>query len=155
MQTVLRAAALLSLLTPVAGHAQSPPSRAARGDHVALAVSDLQASAEFYRRVFGFAELKAPVVNRRWLDLGGGFALHLIPGRTAPVGIDRGNHLAVAVGDFDGFVANLAAMGVPFTDFEDRPSTVQRLRTDGVRQVYIRDPDGHRIEVNDAAAQRG
>ncbi|HTG38081.1 VOC family protein [Sphingomonas sp.] len=154
MRSVLRAAALLFLLPPTAGHAQSPSPRAARGDHVALAVADLDASARFYKRVFGFAELKAPVVNRRWLDLGGGFALHLIPDRTAPVGVDRGNHLAITVGDFDAFVADLVAMGIAFTDFEDRPSTVQRLRTDGVRQVYIRDPDGHRIEVNDAAPPR-
>ncbi|WP_315764739.1 VOC family protein [Sphingomonas sp. Y38-1Y] len=145
--------AVAALILPATAMAQTPAPRsfAARGDHVALAVTDLDKSAEFYKRVFGFAELRAPVVNRRWLDLGGGFALHLIPEKTAPVGVDRANHIAFAVGDFDAFVANLAALGIPFTDFQDRPSTIQRLRTDGVRQLYIRDPDGHRIEVNDAA----
>lgn len=131
-----------------------PAPVAARGDHVAISVTDLDRSAEFYKRVFGFPELKAPVKNRRWLDLGGGLAMHIIPDRTAPVGVDRGNHIAFAVADFDGFVAMLVREGIPFTDFEDKPSTIQRLRTDGVRQVYIRDPDGHRIEVNDAARKR-
>ncbi len=131
-----------------------PAPVAARGDHVAISVTDLDRSTEFYKRVFGFPELKAPVKNRRWLDLGGGFAMHIIPDRTAPVGVDRGNHIAFAVADFDGLVAMLVREGIPFTDFEDKPSTIQRLRTDGVRQVYIRDPDGHRIEVNDAAPNR-
>lgn len=146
-------AALMSA-APALAQADRPQPVATRGDHVAIAVTDLDRSADFYKRVFGFPELKAPVKNRRWLDLGSGFALHLIPDRTAPVGLDRGNHIAFAVADFDGFVAMLTRERIAFTDFEDKPSTIQRLRTDGVRQVYIRDPDGHRIEVNDAARQK-
>lgn len=145
--------ATLAVATPTLAQDRPAPV-AARGDHVAISVTDLDRSAEFYKRVFGFPELKAPVKNRRWLELGGGFAMHIIPDRTAPVGVDRGNHIAFAVANFDGFVAMLAREGIPFTDFEDKPSTIQRLRTDGVRQVYIRDPDGYRIEVNDAAPNR-
>lgn len=145
--------AALAIATPTLAQDRPAPV-AARGDHVAISVTDLDRSTEFYKRVFGLPELKAPVKNRRWLDLGGGFAMHIIPDRTAPVGVDRGNHIAFAVADFDGFVAMLVREGIPFTDFEDKPSTIQRLRTDGVRQVYIRDPDGHRIEVNDAARNR-
>lgn len=144
---------MLCLSAPALAQDRPAPA-AARGDHIAISVTDLDRSADFYKRVFGFPELKAPVKNRRWLDLGGGFAMHIIPDRTAPVGIDRGNHVAFTVADFDGFVAMLVRQGIAFTDFEDKPSTIQRLRTDGVRQVYIRDPDGHRIEVNDAARKR-
>lgn len=151
MRLILTAALLCA--TPALAQTDRP-AQVTRGDHVAISVTDLNRSAEFYKRVFGFPELKAPVKNRRWLDLGGGFAMHIIPDRTAPVGVDRGNHVAFAVADFDGFVAMLVREGIPFTDFEDKPSTIQRLRTDGVRQVYIRDPDGHRIEVNDAARTR-
>ncbi|WP_294260221.1 VOC family protein [uncultured Sphingomonas sp.] len=151
----MRALILAAIVLAAPAFAQDHPAPvAARGDHVAISVTDLDRSADFYKRVFGFPELKAPVKNRRWLDLGGGFAMHIIPDRTAPVGVDRGNHIAFAVADFDGFVAMLVREGIPFTDFEDKPSTIQRLRTDGVRQVYIRDPDGHRIEVNDAARNR-
>jgi lactoylglutathione lyase len=136
---------------PVPGAAPA----AARGDHVAIAVADVDASAAFYRRWFGLAELRSPVAGPRWLDLGGGMALHLFPGRRARVGEERRTHLALAVADFDAFVARLTAERVPFVDFTGRAATIQTIRGDGVRQIFIRDPDGYWIEVNDAAARRG
>lgn len=140
-------------LAPATAPAQSPPPPAApaRLEHVALAVADVDASAAFYRRLFALPELPSPVKGPRWLDLGGGVQLHLFPGRTAPPNPERRTHLALAVAGFDGFVARLTAEHIAFVDFTGKPATVQNVRGDGVRQIFIRDPDGYWVEVNDAA----
>lgn len=143
--------AALSLAAPAAAAPQQ--ATAARIDHVALLVRDLDTSAAFYQRLFGLREIAVPVDNRRWFDLGGGVALHLIPEMTTPIADQRGRHLALAVTGFPGFVERLAREGIAFTDFAGKPGTVQAIRRDGVRQVFLRDPDGNWIEVNDADPQ--
>ncbi|SOB80986.1 Glyoxalase/Bleomycin resistance protein/Dioxygenase superfamily protein [Sphingomonas guangdongensis] len=118
---------VLALLAAVPAQAVPPPPPPARADHLSLSVADVDASTAWYQRIFGLAELPAPVKGPRWLDLGGGVALHLSPGRTAPVSPDRRNHLALRVSDFAAFVQRLEREGVAFTDFEGRPATVQRV----------------------------
>ena len=142
-------ALLLALASPVA--AEAPPEQPARMDHVALQVADLARSVAFYQRIFGFAEIEAPVEGPRWLSVGGALALHLLPGRTEPVRDNRYVHLAFTVQDFDAMVGRLVADKVAFGDFAGNPGAINRVRGDGVRQVFLRDPDGYWIEVNDAA----
>ncbi len=55
---------------------------AAQGENVAIQASDLDRSATFYREAFGLRAITTPLTNRRWFDLGHGFALHLLPRRT-------------------------------------------------------------------------
>lgn len=146
-------AIFLMLTASVAAPVEAAPGvvSAARFDHLALHVADVAKSVAFYRRHFGMSEIPAPVIGPRWLSLGGAAALHLIPGRTAPVVDNRNAHLAVAVGDFDAMLGRLRADGVTFTDFRGNAGVINRVRGDGVRQIFLRDPDGYWIEVNDVA----
>lgn len=146
------ALALLVGAPPTQAKVPPPPARA---DHLSIAVRDVDASTAWYQRIFGLAERPAPLKGPRWLDLGGGVELHLYPGRSDPVSPERRNHLALAVSDFPAFVERLARERITFTDFEGRPATVQRVRSDGVRQLFLRDPDGYWIEVNDIARSTG
>jgi catechol 2,3-dioxygenase-like lactoylglutathione lyase family enzyme len=148
------AAGLLASTMVVFGNAlaaEAPPAATTRFDHLALHVADLEKSAAFYQRMFGLKELPASVSGLRWLSLGGTLALHLIPGRTGTVVDDRSVHLALTVTDFDGVLARLRADNVPFGDFAGNPGAINRTRADRVRQIYLRDPDGYWIEVNDVA----
>lgn len=149
----MRSALVLLLATPlsITSLAQASEAEPARGDHLALSVADVNVSADYYKRVFGLRELASPVKGPRWLDLGGGLALHLFPGRTDPVSKDHHTHLALSVADLDAFVARLGAAKIPFFDLTGRPATIQNVRGDGVRQIFVRDPDGYWIEVNDVA----
>ncbi len=121
-------------------------------DHAAVHVADLDRSVAFYQRVFGVTEIDAPgdPAVIRWLDLGGGTSLHLIAFDAPVPPTTKAVHFALRVADFDGFVARLPPLGVAFSDWPGAAGTISD-RADGVRQVYVQDPDGYWIEVNDAS----
>ena len=123
-----------------------------RLDHQAINVRDMAASVRFYAEILGLPEVENPMGKGpiRWFQLAGGTNLHLVPGNTAPVA-ERGigTHLALAAPDFDAMVERLTAAGVTFGDMPGRPGKISS-RPDGVRQCFIRDPDGFWIEINDA-----
>jgi len=122
----------------------------ARLDHAALHVADLARSIDFYERVFGVDEIETPgdPAVIRWVALDNGTQLHFIhyDGDVPPT--TRAVHFALGVPDLDAFVSHVVALGVPYSNWPGEASTVS-VRGDGVRQVYIQDPDGYWIEVND------
>jgi lactoylglutathione lyase len=125
-------------------------TRAISVDHLALHVADVDASVEFYSGVFGLQEVPAAAKGRRWLSLGGGVTLHLLRGRTEPVPDDRSVHFALASDDLEPILQRLRERRVTWFDFAGQPGAVSTARSDGVRQIFLRDPDGYWIEVNDA-----
>jgi catechol 2,3-dioxygenase-like lactoylglutathione lyase family enzyme len=44
----------------------------------------------------------------------------------------------------------LRERGIAWSDFAGSPGAVSSGRSDGVRQIFLRDPDGYWVEVNDA-----
>ena len=62
--------------------------------------------------------------------------------------VKKQTHFALCVDDFDGFVAELRAKGVNFWSWSEKTGEVTG-RPDGFRQIYLADPDGYWIEVND------
>jgi catechol 2,3-dioxygenase-like lactoylglutathione lyase family enzyme len=48
----------------------------------------------------------------------------------------------------DAFIANLAAQKIEFEDWPGNKNKVN-VRPDGIKQIYITDPDGYWIEIND------
>ncbi|HEX8669668.1 MAG TPA: VOC family protein [Allosphingosinicella sp.] len=128
---------------------EAPPAGATvRLDHLAIHAADVAASVEFYRDVFGLREIPSPVSGPRWLDAGPGVALHILPGRTAPVPDDRSVHLALATSGLGPILERLRERGVAWQDFAGTPGAISH-RPDGIDQIYLRDPDGYWIEVND------
>ncbi|KQN92741.1 hypothetical protein ASE95_08740 [Sphingomonas sp. Leaf231] len=124
----------------------SPP---AQGEHVAIQASDLDRSATFYREAFGLRQIRTPLANRRWFDLGHDFALHILDGRTAPKPSNINEHLAIHVDDLATVTRWLDAQRRPWTDLAGKARTMQ-TRFDGVRQIYTQDPDGYWLEVSDS-----
>ena len=139
----------IALALPGALWAEDSPTTAIAFDHVALSVADLNASAEFYEAVFGLQEIsnRTKIEGIRWFSLGEGKELHLISVVKEPVKLNKAVHFALKTADFDGFLANLKAKDVKFSNF---PGTVGEfsVRADGTRQLYLQDPDGYWIEVN-------
>jgi len=147
------AVGVVLLCLPITGYQQQPPKSASPTvliNHVALHVADLDASVAFYSGVFGLEEIPAAAKGRRWMSLGKGIELHLLGGRTAPVVDNRSVHLALTSDNLEPIIQRLKVRGVAWTDFTGTQGVVATARTDGVRQIFLRDPDGYWLEVNDA-----
>ena len=125
-------------------------------DHVAINVSDQQRSVDFYAGAFGLKEIPAPFPKGgpRWMELAGGISLHLqsLPEKITPP--QRAVHFAIAVPDLAPVIAYLDSHHIRWTDSQGRVAQVQAIRTDRVRQIYVQDPDGYWVEVNDKLGQR-
>jgi len=154
----LRALLFATLFVPLAppALAQEQPTAVARLDHVGIFVADQQKSIDFYREMFGLPEIPAPFPpgGPRWLRFANGIELHIQPGRDAPVQQHRRVHMAIAVASLDPILAKLKARGMGWSDVAGKPGAIQALRTDGIRQIFLQDPDGYWIEVNDALNKR-
>jgi catechol 2,3-dioxygenase-like lactoylglutathione lyase family enzyme len=57
-------------------------------------------------------------------------------------------HFAFSVSSLDDFLRHLNRFGVQYQDGKGKASEV-RLRPDGVKQIYLQDPDGYWIEINE------
>lgn len=112
-------------------------------NHVALQVSDVNRSADFYAQVLGLQEIPIPAFDYpvRWFSLGQNRELHLI-GRQEQGSIStgiRGNHFALEVADMLQAEKHLQEYGIKYMPV--------KLRPDGIKQLFLTDPDGHYIEL--------
>lgn len=111
-------------------------------NHVALLVADLDRSCEFYLRVLKLTPIPRPAFDfpGAWFRLGEHQELHLIGGRLEQiVSGNRSNHFALLTNDLDAWEKHLTSVSADF-----RP---RKLRPDGAGQIFLRDPDGHTIEL--------
>ena len=111
--------------------------------HVSLNVSDTERALTFYRDVLGMVSLPRPdfPFAGAWLDAGNGRQVHLIE---ATVPTDLGQHMAFRVADIEAAIAHLRAAGVETPDAAPVGAT-------GIRQTFVVDPDGNRIEFTQPA----
>lgn len=121
-------------------------------NHVAIYAKDIKASGHFYEKIVGLKEIEEPFKDglHIWYDMGMGTSLHVIA-RNEPWAnptIHKDNHLCFSVADLDGFIKKLAENNIPFEDARDNVGKIN-VRPDGIRQIYIRDPSGYWLEIND------
>ena len=119
-------------------------------DHVGIQAADLDRSIAFYTQVLGLREVPAPFPHgaARWIALGGGRLLHIVANGTPGTPHNRWDHFALACADLDAMIARFDALHVAWTDMDGRRAV--QTRPDHVRQIFVRDPDGYDIEINDA-----
>ncbi len=118
-------------------------------NHIALYVVDLQKSADFYKNVLLLPELPEPFKDGKhvWLRIGPHSQLHIIQGNKAQ-DHDINTHLAFSVKDLPKFMAHLDKLGVRYGSWKSEPGKTTP-RPDGVKQIYLQDPDNFWLEVND------
>jgi len=111
-------------------------------NHVAIHVSDVEQSCRFYREVLGLEAIPRPAFTfpGAWFRLGANQELHIIGDRADPViSHNRGNHFALEVDDLDAWNRHL--------DSAEAEHLPRKRRPDGAWQLFLRDPDGHVIEL--------
>jgi catechol 2,3-dioxygenase-like lactoylglutathione lyase family enzyme len=120
-------------------------------DHFALEVADLEKVGNYYRQVLLLEEIPHPSepTGFRWFRIRGSTQLHLIGKETVPEEDRKSEHLCLSVSDMDAFIAHLEESGVPYWDWPGKLRSVT-LRADGVRQIYLKDPENNWIEINTA-----
>jgi len=121
-------------------------------NHVALSVKDVNVSADFYKNVFNLNEIvnRTEVDGIRWFSLGEDKELHLISIVKGDVTINKAVHFALTTPTFDTFVVNLEQMNIPYSSWAGEKNKIT-IRADGVKQIFVQDPDGYWIEVNSVA----
>lgn len=109
-------------------------------NHIVTMVREAPRSIEFYCGLLGFKQILSMVDNPNitWLQLPSGVMLHLIESQEAPARPDNVHH-AFEVEDFDAATRALQGKGI----------SIERtgVRKDGQRFLFIRDPDGNRVEL--------
>ncbi len=138
---------VLFLLFACSVNAQN--SNAPHVNHLAIYVVDLQRSADFYQKIMQLQKIQEPFHDGKhvWLKLGEHSQLHIISGATADVVHDENVHLAFSVSSLDDFIKHLKAENIKFGNWAQNSEEPQ-LRADGIKQIYLKDPDGYWIEVN-------
>jgi lactoylglutathione lyase len=149
---VLFVAFAISCLFSKMTYAQSVSNEpAAKLNHIAIYVSDLDRSANFYQSLLNLVKMEEPFKDGRhvWFTLGPAGQMHLIKGAQAKLNYPKDEHLCFSVPSITKFIAKLDQSKIEYSNW---PGTAKAptVRVDGVKQVYFQDPDGHWIEVNDA-----
>jgi len=119
-------------------------------DHIAFYVKNMDSSVRFYKKIFQLDTVSTPFKNApvKWFSISPGVQLHLIQGAKKHVDIPELSHMCFSVKSLSRFIEMLKQNNIPFDDSQGNKNTIQK-RPDGVNQVFIRDPDGYWIEVND------
>ncbi|WP_417310120.1 VOC family protein [Devosia sp.] len=127
-------------------------STAYRIDHIALLVRDLDETAAFLTDVLGIAEIANPMggTEIRWFEIGNGQRLHVQAGDISATHVEKRTHFALTAPDFDAMLARFRAEGVDFSDMKGTPGGVN-VRPDGMRAIFVEDPNGYWFEINDFA----
>lgn len=119
-------------------------------DHLALYVKDLDKAAAFYKGAMMLTVISEPFHDGKhvWLKTGEHSRLHLIQGAAAVYEHDINTHIAYHVKDLAAFSKHLDDLGIKYGNWKGDSKSPQ-LRPDGVRQIYLQDPDNNWLEVND------
>jgi len=120
-------------------------------DHIALLVRDLDQSVAFLTEVIGLTEMPNPMggTTIRWIEIGDGRRFHVQAGDMSRVHVEKQTHFALSTPDFDAVVARFGSAGIAFSDMQGTPGAIN-TRPDGMRAVFLQDPNGYWFEINDA-----
>ncbi|WP_431123850.1 VOC family protein [Flagellimonas flava] len=121
-------------------------------DHKAIPVKDIAVMGDYYRDVLNLEEIPFPGnnPNRRWFRIAGHTQLHLIQEDFKDFERDKSLHLCLSTQKLEDLITHLNEKEVSFYDWKGKEGRISDHRTDGVLQIYLQDPEGYWIEINDA-----
>ena len=117
-------------------------------DHVAYEVRDLNKVGDFFINIFKFDEIEIDNPSLRWFDIGDGFEIHLGENKEANHKKIKANHLAVTVNSLEIFMEYLKSNDIYFESWDGNELQYNIRPHDNALQIYLTDPEGNWIEVN-------
>ena len=127
--------------------AQGKPSM--KFNHLAIFVTDLQQSRKFYTQVIGLDSIPEPFHDgmHLWLNIGSGGSIHVIAGAKEKREYFPGNHICLSTSNMNEFKERLKKNKIEWTNYQGQKG-MTTTRPDGILQIWIQDPDGYNIEIN-------
>jgi lactoylglutathione lyase len=138
------------LLMSSTAFSQDPKPKASI-NHVALFVMSCKATAAFYHEVVGLDTIPEPFHDGKhvWMAIGPKQSMHIIEGSTAKKEYYKNNHICFTVPSVEAFTEILKKRNIPFEDVAGNKGKIT-TRVDKVKQLWLQDPDGYWLEINDA-----
>jgi lactoylglutathione lyase len=136
----------LLTLSAAAVNAQKPKASL---NHIAVHVQDLKKSLQFYTNIIQLDTIPEPFHDGKhvWFTIGAHSQLHLIAGATTAAAPNKNTHLCFSVADLQSVLSRLNKAGIAWEDWPGKKNAIT-TRVDGVQQIYLQDPDGYWIELN-------
>jgi lactoylglutathione lyase len=127
------------------------PKPKATLNHVAIFVVDLQKTIAFYNGFFQLDTIPEPFHDGKhaWFSISNGVAMHVIQGAPVAKEYYKNNHICFSVASVEEFTHKLKATNIKWEDVKGVVGEIT-TRVDGVKQIWVNDPDGYWVEVNDA-----
>ncbi|MEH6513782.1 VOC family protein [Maribacter arcticus] len=142
---------IVLLLIFISGSFVSAQSFDFQYDHYSLIVKDLDKVGAFYKDILNLKEIPHPSAPSgfKWFVIQGNSQLHLIGKDSVAMEHSKSVHLCLATQKLDELITYLEEKNVPYWDWPGKENTVT-LRADGVRQIYVKDPENNWVEINNA-----
>ncbi|WP_339652468.1 VOC family protein [uncultured Maribacter sp.] len=120
-------------------------------DHYSVIVKDLDKVGAFYKNVLNLKEIPHPSAPSgfKWFVIQGNSQLHLIGKDSVAMEHSKSVHLCLATQKLDELITYLEENNVTYWDWPGKENSVT-LRADGVRQIYLKDPENNWVEINNA-----
>lgn len=137
-------------LTVVSYCQTSSPSKAVL-NHTAVYVVDLKDSFHFYHEILGLDTVPEPFHDGKhaWFRTGPATTMHIIQGAPARKEYYKNQHTCFSVTSVEAFAAILKKNNLSWEDRDGAKNAIT-TRVDGVKQLWVQDPDGYWVEINDA-----
>ena len=138
-------------LLQISSFAQYNNTTKTRLNHTAIYVVDLKKSGEFYIQVLGLDTIPEPFHDGKhiWLQTAPHIQMHIIQGAAERKEYYKNQHSCFSVASVEAFTTVLQKKGIGWED-RDGKKTAITTRVDGVKQIWLQDPDGYWVEINDA-----
>src|SRR5687768_3654468 len=122
-----------------------------RINHTAIFVVDLKVSKNFYENILGLDTIPEPFHDGKhaWFSTGPGSSLHIIEGASEKKTYYKNQHTCYSVNSVEAFAEVLRKNNITYEDLSGKKNAISS-RVDGVKQMWLQDPDGYWIEINDA-----
>jgi len=142
---------IILLLIFINGSYASAQSFDFQYDHYSFIVKDLDKVGAFYKDILNLKEIPHPSAPSgfKWFIIKGNSQLHLIRKDTVAMEHSKSVHLCLATQKLDKLITYLEEKKITYWDWPGKKNAVT-LRADGVRQIYLKDPENNWVEINNA-----
>jgi lactoylglutathione lyase len=143
---------IILCISVLAANAQKATNSSAKAtlNHTAIYVVDLERSGSFYHDIIGLDTIPEPFHDGKhiWMKTSETSTLHIIKGADKPKEYYKNQHTCFSVSDFNAFIEKLNKANIQYENVSGKGNSIT-TRIDGVHQIWLRDPDGYWLEIND------